>query len=167
MLQGVQQHLVIALAQGVTQRLRGRGIQRPRIQQCLDGMGHRFVAVGLGDEGGVIGKAVRVEQAQARKVACLAKLLRCCCQQQHPARCPGQLLHQSIFRADAFRTPFQVVRLVHDQQVPFAGHGLRVARWLRQQEFQAAEHQLPGMKRVVLAAAGLDRGAAFFIVEAE
>jgi len=53
-----------------------------------------------------------------------------------------QVLYQTVFRARLFRRPQQVMRLVDDEQVPFAGNRLRGALGMPDQVLEAAQNQL-------------------------
>src|SRR5262245_55253910 len=62
--------------------------------------------------------AVGVEQAKAREVSFRAELLGRGGEQQQSGRLPRERLDKRILRARLRRAPFEVMCLVHDEQIP-------------------------------------------------
>ncbi len=118
------------------------------IQQLLYGLGHRAIVFAFGAEGGQVVETVRIQQAQARKVAVLAQLFRGGSEQQHAGDYASQLFYQTVLGADVVFVPHQVVRFVDHQQVPVGikqrGLGLGIVH----QPFQGNQRQLAVFERV-------------------
>ncbi len=116
--------------------------QAALVEQFLHGAGDWLVAGTLGAEGFEIMETVRVEQAQAGEVAFLAKLFRSGGQQQHAWGDFGQLLDQLVFGAGVFRVPDQVMRFVHNEQVPAGGEGCVLGALVVLQPVQRDQREL-------------------------
>ena len=93
-------------------------------------------------------EAVRVEQAQAGKVAVLTELFRGRGEQQHARDDLSQLFDQGVLRGSVFRMPNQVVRFVDHHQVPASGKQRILGLFVLAQPFQRDQGQLAVFKRV-------------------
>ena len=132
---GLQQRLDILLADQIAEGIEFVIAQLVARQQQGDGVGHRTVVLLFFDKLREIVEAVRIQQAQARKVALHPQLFRRRGQQQNARHALGQLFNSLIFAARGVFAPHQMVRFIDHHQVP-----LGVAQVL--QTLLAAAHEV-------------------------
>ncbi len=126
----------------------GLGRQAAFVEQFLHGFSHWSVILALGAEGRQVVETVRVEQAQAREVTVLAKLLGGGGEQQHARDHLGQLLDQAVFGTDLIFVPDQVVGLVDYHQVPASSKQCVLGLFVVDQPFQCNQRKLGILERV-------------------
>ena len=144
---GGEQGFTFVTEEALNGLVRGRR-QAALVQQLLHGFGHRAIVFALGAEGLQVVEAVRVQQAQARKVAVLAQLFRGSGQQQHARNHFGQLFDQRVFGAGLVFVPHQVVGFVDHQQVPTGSKQRVLGLLVVHQPFQGNECELGVFERV-------------------
>ena len=99
----------------------------------------------------------RIEQAQAREMAAQPELLRRRRQQQQRGRLRGKRFNQLVGRAAGFLAPGQVMRFIHQQQVPVGVQRLLRAALVAGQPVHRGDHQLLVIERIASAAVAARR----------
>ncbi len=144
-----------------------RGIQRGAIEELAGDRGQADIVVGFGDERVEVGVARRIEQAQAREMSTAPKLLRRRGQQDQAGRARGEAFDQRVGRAGRVGRPFEVVRLVDDDDVPLGIDDLRGALRVVGEPADVGDQALLVLERIARGIADLDRFAAFLVEQRE
>ena len=149
------------------QRFHVAGGQALAGEQAIGQARQRDIALLFGLELREIGVTRGIEQSQASEVSAQAQLFRRGGEQDQAGRARREAFDQLVLATGRVRTPGQVMRLVHQQQIPAGIQGLLRAFAVARQPFHRSDEALLVFERIGAGVAVFDRFAAFLVVDGE